>query len=153
LKLVGFLDLLFSKLDLASSVSFLPSRVIPPGFSASQLPNTTSSSQIRPPHAGAWISRTCVWISPSDTSAPRACQCSPNSAHQPLLLFSGLFVALLLYFLFIVVLCFVGYYLLAFYWFVSLVKTFVIELVLVPLFTTILLMDFSSVFITSTSFR
>ena len=35
LKLVGFLDILFSKLDLASLVSFLPSCVIPPRFSVS----------------------------------------------------------------------------------------------------------------------
>jgi hypothetical protein len=49
-------------------------------------------------------------------------------------------------------LCFVGYYLLAFYSFVSLVKTFIIEFMLVHLFITILVMDFSSVFIASTSF-
>ena len=56
LKLVGFLDLVFSKLDLVSSVNFPPSRVISPHFSASQLPNTTSFDQIRPPCAGMWIS-------------------------------------------------------------------------------------------------
>jgi hypothetical protein len=46
----------------------------------------------------------------------------------------------------------VGYCLLAFYWFVSLVETFVTELVLVPLFTTVLFTDFSSAFIASVSF-
>jgi hypothetical protein len=98
LKLVRFLDLLFSKLDLNSLVSFPPSCVISPRFSASQLPNTTSSDQIRPPRASAWIS-------PSGAFAPRACQCSPNSTPRSLLLFYGLFVAFLLYFLCIVVLC------------------------------------------------
>jgi hypothetical protein len=53
LKLVGFLDLVFSKLDLASSISFPSSCVIPPRFSASQLPKATTSGQIRPPRAGA----------------------------------------------------------------------------------------------------
>jgi hypothetical protein len=91
LKLVGFLDLFFLKLDLASSVSFPPPRVNPPRFLASQIPNATSSDQIRPP--------------PSSASAPRACQCLPISAPQPLLLFSGFFVALFFYFLCIVVLC------------------------------------------------
>jgi hypothetical protein len=53
LKLVRFLDLLFSKLDLNSLVSFPPSCVISPRFSASQLPNTKSFDQIRPPRASA----------------------------------------------------------------------------------------------------
>ena len=47
----------------------------------------------------------CAQISPSGASAPRACQCSPNCAPRLLLLFFGLFVAFLLYFLCIVVLC------------------------------------------------
>ena len=49
-------------------------------------------------------------------------------------------------------LCFMGYCLLVFYWFVSLVETFVTELVLVPLFTTVLFTDFSNAFIALASF-
>ena len=58
-----------------------------------------------------------------------------------------------MYCCFVLLLYFVGYYLLTFYWFVSLVETFVTELVLVPLFTTVLFTDFSSAFIASASFR
>jgi hypothetical protein len=47
----------------------------------------------------------------------------------------------------------VSYCLLVFYWFVSLAETFVIEFVLVNLFTTVLFTDFSSAFIASASFR
>jgi hypothetical protein len=56
-----------------------------------------------------------------------------------------------MYCCFVLILCFVGYCLLAFYWFVSLVKTFVTDLVLVPLFTTVLFTDFNSTFIASVS--
>jgi hypothetical protein len=62
-------------------------------------------------------------------------------------------VVFLIYCCFVLLLCFVGYCLLAFYWFVSLVQTFITELVLVPLFTTVLFTDFSSAFIASASFR
>ena len=119
-------------------------------FSAFQLPNATSFGQIQPPCVGAWISHSGAYV-------PHACQCSPNSTPRPLVLFYGLFIAFLLYLLSIVVilllLCFVGYCLLTFYWFVSLAETFVIEFVLVPLFTIVLVTDFSSTFIASASFR
>jgi hypothetical protein len=58
-----------------------------------------------------------------------------------------------MYCCFVLLLCFVGYCLLTFYWFVSLVETFVTELVLVPLFTTVLFTNFSIAFIALTSFR
>jgi hypothetical protein len=61
-------------------------------------------------------------------------------------------VVFLMYCSFVLLLCFVGYCFLAFYWFVSLVKAFVTELVLVLLFTTVMFMDFCSAFITSVSF-
>jgi hypothetical protein len=51
-----------------------------------------------------------------------------------------------MYCCFVLLLYFVGYSLLTFYWFVSLVETSVTELVLVHLFTTILFTDFSSAF-------
>jgi hypothetical protein len=53
----------------------------------------------------------------------------------------------------LLLLCFVGYYLLAFYSFVSLAETFIIEFMLVHLFIIVLVMDFSSVFIASTFFQ
>ena len=62
------------------------------------------------------------------------------------------FVVFLMYCCFVLLLCFVGYCLLVFYWFVSLVETFVTEFVLVPLFTTILFLDFSNAFIALASF-
>ena len=63
------------------------------------------------------------------------------------------FVVFLMYCCLVLLLCFVGYCLLVFYWFVSLVETFVTELVLIPLFITVLFTDFSSVFIALASFR
>ena len=44
----------------------------------------------------------------------------------------------------LLLLCFVGYCLLALYWVVSLMETFITKFVLVPLFTTVLVTDFSS---------
>jgi hypothetical protein len=46
----------------------------------------------------------------------------------------------------------VGYCLLAFYWFVSLLETFVTEIVVVPLVTIVLVSDFRSAFMASAFF-
>ena len=132
LQLVGFLR----KLDLASSINFPPSHVIPPYFLASQLPNTTSFGQIRH-HVSARGSHLLARL-----------RHVPASVRQTLLLDRCFY-----FLVFLLLLCFVGYYLPTFYWFVSLAETFVTEFVLVHLFTTVLVINFSSAFIALASFR
>jgi hypothetical protein len=58
LKLVGFLDLVFSELDLLSFVNFTPTQACPQCSLATQLPNAALYTLIQPPRASAWIPRT-----------------------------------------------------------------------------------------------
>lgn len=132
-----FLDLIFSKLDLLSSVGPGTTCATPSLSSTIQLPDVTGRVFFCHQRAGAWLPHVGAWT--CCTGAWDLCVGALRPASPYCCNILGFFCC------FYIILSYLGYCL-------FLGETFVSEFVLVPFFSVVPDSDFNSVFITSASF-